>query len=162
MGPAVPIVPHTPGPLGSHGAGRPPVCEVARPAGPAASSHGVTRNTGHAAAMVYQSYDDPDIGNPLPAFTPSRPTGIHFGQPLLRRTMTKAIEFFHLFFTVEMINSICKHTNTYANEHMVEGTHQTYAQADGSLKDTTPDEINRLIALLIYFGLVKVNNAERY
>lgn len=76
--------------------------------------------------------------------------------------MTKAIEFFHLFFTVEMINSICKHTNTYANEHMVEGTHQTYAQADRSLKDTTPDEINRLIALLIYFGLVKVNNAERY
>ena len=77
--------------------------------------------------------------------------------------MTTALEFFRLFFTAEMVNSICDHTNSYATEHISDGTHQSYAQPDGSWKDTTPDEINRLIALLIYFGLVKVHtNIDRY
>ena len=112
--------------------------------------------------VLFRSYDDPDEGNPLPAFTPTRPPGIHFGRLLLRNTMTKAVEFFHLFFTSEMIYNICAHTNSYAVECISDGTHRTYAQPDGSWKDTTPDEINRLIALLIYFGLVKVSNSERY
>jgi len=76
--------------------------------------------------------------------------------------MTKAIDFFHLFITDEMINDICAHTNSYAVEHITEGTHSSYAQPDGSWRDTTPDEINRLIALLIYFGLVKVSNSDKY
>ena len=62
-----------------------------------------------------------------------------------------------------MVSDICKYTNSYANEHIVEGSHQSYTQSDGSWKDTTPEEINRLIALLIYFGLVKVGvNVDRY
>lgn len=77
--------------------------------------------------------------------------------------MTKAVEFFHLFFTEEMISDICRHTNSYANEHIISGSHQSYTQSDGSWKDTTPEEINSLIALLIYFGLVKVGvNLDRY
>ena len=47
-----------------------------------------------------------------------------------------------------MISNICEHTNSYANQHIFQGTHQW--------QDVTPDEIKRLIALLIYFGLVKV------
>lgn len=47
--------------------------------------------------------------------------------------------------------------------NIFEGTHQTYAKADGSWEDVTPDEIKWLIALLIYFGLVKVVGAvEKY
>lgn len=77
--------------------------------------------------------------------------------------MTRAVDFFRLFFTVEMINNICSHTNSYANENIIAGTHRSYTESDGSWKDTTPDEINRLIALLIYFGLVKVGvNTDRY
>ena len=34
--------------------------------------------------------------------------------------------------------------------------HQSYRELDGSWRDTTPEEILRLIAPLIYFGLVKV------
>lgn len=128
-----------------------------------ARGRGAARPRNRGAAMEYQTYEDPDIGNRLPPFTPNRPTGIDFGRPLLRHTMTKAVEFFHLFFTVEMINNICSHTNSYANEHIIEGTHRSYTQSDGSWKDATPDEINRLIALLIYFGLVKVGtNVDRY
>ena len=62
-----------------------------------------------------------------------------------------------------MVRNICDHTNSYAIEHISDGTHRYYAQSDGSWKETTPDEINRLIALLIYFGLVKVHtNIDRY
>ena len=62
-----------------------------------------------------------------------------------------------------MVRDICAHTNSYANEHIVAGSHQSYTQSDGSWKDTTPEEINRLIALLIYFGLVKVGgHTDKY
>lgn len=62
-----------------------------------------------------------------------------------------------------MVNSICEHTNSYAQLRIFEGTHQAYAQNDGSWKDVTPDEINRVIAMLIYFGVVKVGgNVDRY
>ena len=40
---------------------------------------------------------------------------------------------------------------------------QSYAKTDGSWQDVTPDEIKRLIAILIYFGLVKVvGSVEKY
>ena len=135
---------------------------AARPAGPGARGRGVARHGNGAPPMTFQSYEDPDNGNPLPPFKPSRPTGIHFGRPLLRHTMTKAVEFFHLFFTVEVINYICSHTNVYANEQIVSGTHCSYTQSDGSWKDTTPDEINRLIALLIYMGLIRIGSSDKY
>ena len=99
----------------------------------------------------------------MPPFTPTRPPGVHFGQVILRGTMKRAVEFFHIFFTVEMITNIVNHTNSYACEHIMEGTHRTYAQPDGSWKEVTSDEIKRLIALLIYFGLVRVSTSvDRY
>ena len=62
-----------------------------------------------------------------------------------------------------MIDDICRFTNDYANEQIIAGSHSSYTKADGSWKDTTPEEINRLITLLIYFGLVKVGtNVEKY
>ena len=111
----------------------------------------------------FQSYDDIDHGNQMPPFTPTRPPGVYFGQVILRGTMKRAVEFFHLFFTVEMINNIVNHTNSYAYEQIMEGTHRTYAQPDGSWKEVTSDEIKRLIAFLIYFGLVRVGTSvDRY
>jgi len=45
----------------------------------------------------------------------------------------------------------------------MEGTHHTYAQPDGSLQEVTSYTIKRFIALLIYFGLVRVGTSvERY
>ena len=62
-----------------------------------------------------------------------------------------------------MINNIVDHTNSYANEHICSGSHQSYTKPDGSWQDTTADEIKRLIALLIYFGLVKVvGDVDKY
>ena len=76
--------------------------------------------------------------------------------------MTRAVDFFSLFFTVDMINTICNHTNSYATEHITEGDFRSCAQPDGSWLDVTPDEIKRLIAMLIYFRLVKIGNVDRY
>ena len=36
------------------------------------------------------------------------------------------------------------------------------AQAHGSWLDITPDEIKRLIAMLIYFGLARIGNVDKY
>ena len=142
---------------------------VRRTTGVRGRGRGHCRGRGHGGsgrsdpvAVPYKSYDDPDVGNPPLAFTPSRLPGIHFGRPLLRNAMTKAVDFFYLFFTVDMINNICEHTNSYALEHIFEGHYQSYAKADGSWQDVTPDEIKRVIALLIYFGLVKVGIVEKY
>ena len=77
--------------------------------------------------------------------------------------MTRAVEFFHLFFTLEMINQIVDHTNSYAFERIIEQSHRCHAQKDGSWQKVTSDEIKKLIALLIYFGLVRVGSSvDRY
>lgn len=55
------------------------------------------RGRGDPDAVPSKSYSDPDVGNPLPPFAPSRPVGIHFGRPLLRNAMTRAVDFFYLF-----------------------------------------------------------------
>ena len=44
----------------------------------------------------------------------------------------------------------------------MEGNFRCQAQADGSWLDVTPDEIKRFIAMLIYFGLVRIGNVDRY
>jgi len=154
-----PAAPHAPGAFYAAPRGRGHGPRVARAAAPAAAAPAAR---GRGAAMNFQSYRTNDNGNPLPPFTPTRPTGIHFGRPHLRGTMTKEVEFFSLFFTNEMIDEICAHTNSYANQQIIEGTHESYTQSDGSWKDTTRDEIKSLIALLIYCGLVQVGNVERY
>ena len=44
----------------------------------------------------------------------------------------------------------------------MDGGFQSYMQSDGRWQDVTPDELKRLIALLIYFGLVKVSHVDKY
>ena len=93
-----------PAPRGLHGV---PVVQGHRDVPP---GHGGTRGCGRGRGrgrgrghdrvdlVPFNPYDDPDVSNPIPPFTPSQPAGIHFGQHLLRGTMTKAVEFFLPFF----------------------------------------------------------------
>ena len=140
-------------------------CGGKRGKGPAARAAAAPAAASAAAAFL--SYDDPDLGNPpqypQPQFTPVRPPGIHLEGPLLRNSMVKPLHFFQLFFTAEMVESIVLHTNTYAYLHIAEGGYKCYTRPDGSWQETTSEEILRLIALLIYFGLVKlVGNVQKY
>ena len=119
------------------------------------------------AARAGASLDDPDVGNPSefphPQFTPAREPGIHLEEPFLRNSMVKPVDFFRLFFTREMVESIVLHTNTNAYIHTAAGGYKSYTRPDGSWQETTSDEIQRLIALLIYFGLVKVvEDVDKY
>ena len=100
------------------------------------------------------------MGNVLPQFAPRRQPGIHLQTTLLRNAMTTAVEFFRLIFTVEIIGEICKHTNTYAWKMITSKPY--YAKKDGSWEETCPEEIERLIAIIIYFGLVNVSTSHRY
>ena len=70
--------------------------------------------------------------------------------------MTTAVEFFNLFFTVDLMNRIVNHTNSYAFQHIT--THQAYSEKDGFWLETNADEMKRLIAILIYFGLIRVSD----
>ena len=110
-----------------------------------------------------QSYDFPDNGgNTLPPFSPHRPPGVHFPRIVLRNTMTTALEFFKLFFTAELVSTIANYTNHYAYIHIADGHHSSYAQPDGSWKDTSPEEIYKLLGLHMYFGIVNASSLRKY
>ena len=108
---------------------------------------------------VHENLDDPDPGNPNLPFTPRCAAGINFGRPLVRNTMTRAVDFFNLFFTVRLIESIVEHTNPYPYAHIMDGSHKSYAQPNESWQEVTLDEIKKMIALLIYLGLVRVGQS---
>ena len=74
--------------------------------------------------------------------------------------MTKAVDFFRLFITVELIREICEHTNSYG--WITIGEKSYYGDKDGAWKETNPEEIEKLIALILYCGLVKVSAFHRY
>ena len=60
-----------------------------------------------------------------------------------------------------MIDSIVTNTNNYAlNKVMQRGSGycRAYVDKDGIWRATTKDEIENLIALVVYFGLVKVDS----
>ena len=107
-----------------------------------------------------KSYEANDVSNVLPQFIPSRNSGFHHDIPLIRGRLNKAVDFFYLFFTEEMIHTRCKHTNAYAWSRITEK--QTYAEKDGSWIEMKPAEFKKLLALIIYFGLVNVNNMVNY
>ena len=100
--------------------------------------------------------------NVVPPLTPHRSPGVHFPWIVLRNAMTTAVEFFKLFFTVELVSSIAEHTNSYGYIHIIDGRHNSNAWSDGSWKDTTTEVIYTLIGLHIYFGLVKVSSLCKY
>jgi hypothetical protein len=74
--------------------------------------------------------------------------------------LTKALDFFRLFFTLDIIRQISEHTNTYG--WYVIGRKPYYGDKYGAWLETNPEEINRLIASIVYMGLVNVSTFHRY
>lgn len=93
-------------------------------------------------------------------FSPKRPPGVHL--EVTRRSETRsfirALDMFMMFFTAEMISTICAHTNKYAWMKIFEKP--SYAESDGSWLEVTAPEMLRFIALLIYMGTVKPRYIE--
>jgi len=61
---------------------------------------------------------------------------------------------------IELINEICQHTNAYGWANIQ--NKQSYADKHGAWIETTPEEINKFIALILYCGLVNVSSFHRY
>ena len=100
------------------------------------------------------------MSNCLVAFRPSRPVVIHIG-PQLCNSFTRAIGFFSLYFTDEMIDEI--YSDNFATEDIFQGTYTTYTKQDGSWGDFTPYKVRRLIELLVYFGNVRLaGDVDKY
>ena len=104
------------------------------------------------ADKLHNLYDMLETENKLPSFTPNCEPGIHLPFMLNRNSMTKAFDFFSLYFTNKLIETISKHTNSFALT--VIDKKQYYAYEDCTWKETTPDAIKKLIALFLYQGLV--------
>ena len=109
---------------------------------------------------MYKSYEDQDVPNVLPCFALVRKPGFYLDLPLLRGKYVTPIEFFHLYFTDDMINDNCLHTNAYAWANITQK--QYYADHQGPWKEVTLNELKRLLALIICFALVKVNHFHDY
>ena len=151
----------------NRGAGRSRGRAAGRPRGRGRGRSGAAagRNRGGAAAgpshggadnkAPFLSYGDDDVPNVLPRFD-SRDVGFRFPGYLTRGSLREAKDFFELFFDDSIVNSIVTHTNSYAQEKVFSGKGSSYTQSDGSWQDVTADEIRRLIALLIHFGVVHV------
>ncbi|XP_072143441.1 piggyBac transposable element-derived protein 4-like [Dermacentor andersoni] len=95
-------------------------------------------------------------------FCVRRRPGVDLGTALRSsaRRFARAVDFFALFFTAEIITEICDMTNKYAWMHILEK--QSYSERDGSWKQVTPDEMKKFIGLLIYMGIVQVPRLHCY
>ncbi|KAH8036522.1 hypothetical protein HPB51_001341 [Rhipicephalus microplus] len=74
--------------------------------------------------------------------------------------LTRALDFFRLFFTAEVIRAICLNTNKYAWAHILEKP--TYSEKDGSWKEVTPEEMMKFIGLLMYMGILELPRLNLY
>ena len=66
--------------------------------------------------------------------------------------MNCELELFRLFFTKEMLQEVVAHTNTYAHIQITK-TSSSYTNKEGAWMSTNLEEIERLIAFLVYAGL---------
>ena len=124
------------------------------------SNHKTSSKTHIHPSNLHNSYDDPDLHIDLPKFEPLRPAGIHLESQNTRNHLVKAIDFFEMFFTKDVIDLIVQNTNLYANIKITEK--QSYATPEGHWKETTATEIKTFISLVIYQGLVRVSRNDRY
>lgn len=95
-------------------------------------------------------------------FSPKRQPGVHVGAALRSdsRRFSRALDFFLLFFTSEVVRTLCENTNKYAWMHILD--RQTYARRDGSWEKVTPLEMLQFIGILIYMGMVEVPRLHLY
>lgn len=99
-------------------------------------------------------------------FSPRREPGVYLGDnvAMALRSGTKkfvtALDFFLLFFSAEVVATICENSNKYAWTRILEKP--THARPDGSWEEVTPSELLKFIGLVIYMGIVKVPRLKLY
>ena len=74
--------------------------------------------------------------------------------------MNRAVDFFRLFFTAEVLSQICEQTNS--NGRMTIEGNPSFGDQDGAWKEASPEEIEKLIAVILYIGLVELSHLDLY
>ena len=90
-------------------------------------------------------------------FEPNRPPGIHLPEDF---EAIAPVDFFKLFFSVALVESIATFTNNYAVQHIVKFS--TYGDRYGAWIDTDVQEIYCLLGLLMYCGISRLPSFEHY
>lgn len=95
-------------------------------------------------------------------FLPKRTPGVHLDVTRRRETRSfiRAVDMFMMFFTAELVSTVCQYTNKYAWMKIFEKP--SYAEADGFWLEVTPPEMLRFKALLLYMGIVQVPRLHMY
>lgn len=95
-------------------------------------------------------------------FSLARQPGAHLAAVLRSdvRCVSRALDFFRLFFTTKAVHTLCDNTNKYAWMHILD--RQTYAQRDGSWEEVMPLEVLRFIGIILYMGVVDVPRLHMY
>ena len=99
--------------------------------------------------------EDPGPGQDRPIFQPDRPAGVYLPDTKTiqgRDKYSSPLALFKLFFTLELVSDICRHTNAYAHHHIHKSL--SYASHNQWIEVTT-DEIYSVIAILIYAAMFK-------
>ena len=98
------------------------------------------------------TWNDEDLGAPgQREFAPLREPGGHFPENF---QPVRELCFFKLFLSDEVAEAIARHTNEDAWQYI--GQKQGYANRTGGLTNKNPDEIYRLLALVIYMSICKL------
>ena len=70
-------------------------------------------------------------------------------------SFSTTMQFFRLFFTLEIVTKICEFTNDYADTHHEEKSSYEWTPI-------TPDEFYKYLGLIIYMGIVQISSLEVY
>ncbi|KAH8038374.1 hypothetical protein HPB51_001488 [Rhipicephalus microplus] len=123
-----------------------------------------TPQTSTSTTKVSTTYGKDVLPNPARRmkFSPVRQPGAHLAAALRSdvRRFSRALDFFLLFFTTEVLQALCDNTNKYAWMRILD--RQTYARRDGSWEEVMPLEMLRFIGLIIYMGVVDVLRLHMY
>jgi len=108
---------------------------------------------------VFKSmWDTPDQTESCrPNFTPEREPGVHIPGNV---TVKREVDFFKLFFTYEIISSICEFTNAYAHHHIQQVPY--YGDKFGAWTDCTAEEMYKFVATILLMGLNKLPEIADY
>lgn len=107
----------------------------------------------------YETEDD-DPRPDIPAFKPNRPPGVQLPDVRTRDDMKNyltPLDFFRLFFTLDLVKHLCKYTNDYAKIHGPQKPSLYKGWAE-----VTPDDLYTFFGLLMYMAVVKAPNADSY
>ena len=105
----------------------------------------------------FSEWENEDVDIHVEEFTPHREQGLHLPENF---NAVNELSFFSLFFTAAVISNLVDFTNLYADMHIL--SKPSYATGDGEWELTNAGEMKSFIAVLIYFGLVRVADADKY